>query len=391
MGYTLGMRNLAATVAARGPLALAVPAIAAAIWTSTACGEDAATFEPADDAAAPVPTSTTTGTGAPTPGAPPDAGAPRDGGDGDGGVPGATAPNLKVAFIGDTAAGADFRAVLALVRRENAQLLLVQGDLTYAGDNAADWFPVVDDGINKAHPGSKALVTIPYFVARGNHDVDWGNLGRGLRDRMAEWGVTAEDNDPTLRNYSVVYKGLKMVFVDEVETEAPTRAEYVTERLENDPHLWKICSWHKNMRNSNVGPKADEMGWDIYERCRRHGAIVAQGHSHTYSRSKTLVADQALTVDPACADPFSLCVGPGKHFFFDSSLGGVDTRPLNATVANRPHFASKYTGNYGALFVEFHVDGDPRKARGYFKTVGDVVVDPPASSGRTTFDVTLTP
>lgn len=386
------MRSFAATLASRGPLALAVPALAAAVWTSTACGEDTASFDPeADAGAATEPTRPANESGAPPVPSPVDAATGDAAAEGGPAVPGATEPNLKVAFIGDTAAGADFRAVLALVRRENAQLLLVQGDLTYAGDNAADWFPVIDDGINKAHPGSSALVTIPYFVARGNHDVDWGNLGSGLRDRMAEWGVRAEDNDPTLRNYSVVYKGLKMVFVDEVETEAPTRAEYVSERLENDPHLWKICSWHKNMRNSNVGPKTDEMGWDIYERCRRAGAIVAQGHSHTYSRSKTLTADQALTVDPACSDPFSVCVGPGKHFFFDSSLGGVDTRPLNATVANRPHFAAKYTGNYGALFVEFHVDGNPRKARGYFKTVGDVVVDPPASSGRTTFDITLAP
>jgi hypothetical protein len=30
---------------------------------------------------------------------------------------------------------------------------------------------------------------------------------------------------------------------------------------------------------------------------------------------------------------------------------------------------------FGALFIDFHVDGDPRKARAYFKTVSGAVID----------------
>jgi hypothetical protein len=30
---------------------------------------------------------------------------------------------------------------------------------------------------------------------------------------------------------------------------------------------------------------------------------------------------------------------------------------------------------YGALFIEFHVDGDPSKARGYFKNIDGEVID----------------
>ena len=115
---------------------------------------------------------------------------------------------------------------------------------------------------------------------------------------------------------------------------------------------------------SNAGPKNDEMGWAIYESCRAGGAFVAQGHSHTYSRSKTFSNTTTQTVDATCPDPFSLCVGAGKHFFFDSSLGGHDARSLDRAVARRPYWASTYTGAFGALFIEFHVDGDPRKARG---------------------------
>ena len=38
------------------------------------------------------------------------------------------------------------------------------------------------------------------------------------------------------------------------------------------------------------------------------------------------------------------------------------------------------TGSFGALFIDFNVDGDPKKARGQFKTIAGTVIDPPAPS-----------
>jgi hypothetical protein len=368
---------------------VAIAVVVAGVWAISACSNDASST-PNDQASSSGGSSGGSSSGGSSGTASSSGTTETDGGTSSGTVPGATEPNLKIAFIGDTAAGSDFKSVLALIRQEKAAAVFIQGDLTYGGDNAADWFPAIDNEINKEWTGSTAPVTIPYFVSRGNHDSDWGNLGSGLKARMAKWAVPLDTDDPTKINYSVVFKGLKVVMVAPDETSPVNRNTYVDQRLTDDKHIWKICSWHKNQRASNVGPKSDEMGWAIYETCRKHGAIVAQGHSHTYSRSKTLTADATQTVDPACSDPFALCVGPNKHFWFDSSLGGVDTRSLD-NVASRPYWASTYTGNYGALFIEFNVDGDARKARGYFKTVGGVVIDPPAASGKTSFTITASP
>src|SRR5690242_20111990 len=63
-----------------------------------------------------------------------------------------TEPNLKVAFIADTSTGGDFHDVLALVRREGADLVMVQGDLTYSGDSAGEWLTAIDNEINQAAP-----------------------------------------------------------------------------------------------------------------------------------------------------------------------------------------------------------------------------------------------
>lgn len=319
-----------------------------------------------------------------------DSGTPDSGTQDAGGSTGtSTDANLKVAFIGDTATGTSFKSVLDLIKREGADMVMVQGDLGYSGATSTDWFPVIDNAINASWPGSTATVTIPYFMARGNHDTDWANYSSGLSARMAKWGITPESS-PSAGNYSVVHRGLKMVMATESETN-PTRTDFVNQRLTGDTHTWKICSWHKDQRATNVGPKSDEMGWQIYENCRNHGAIVAQGHSHTYSRSKTITNDTAQTVDATCSDPFNLCVSPGRHIFLDSSLGGVDTRTLDATVSAKSYWASTYSSSFGALFVEFNVDGDPNKARGYFKNVGGTIIDPPASSGKTSFVIQRTP
>lgn len=292
-----------------------------------------------------------------------------------------TEPNLKVAFIGDTGTGDGFRQVLQLIKREGADLVMVQGDLNYAFlGSAGPWFSVMD----------RELGTTPYFAAKGNHDVNWRDYGAGLESRLHGWGIPTENGTPSAKNYSLNYKGLAIVMVSDDET-SPSRADYIKSRLAADTHAWKICSWHKNMRASNIGPKDDEMGWAAYENCRAYGAIVAQGHSHTYSRSRTLVNDTTQTVDPSCNNPFDLCVGPGRHFFFDSSVGGYDLRPPTTSIASKPYWGASYTSAYGALFLEFNVDGDANKARGYFKTITDAVVDPPASSGRSSFTVTRTP
>lgn len=370
--------------------------LVAGVWTVSACVDEGAATDPGASTSSSGSTTTggssgdvtsssggssgsTTSSGGSSGGSSGDASNPND--------PNATPPNFKVAFIGDTDVGQDFKDVLALIKREGAKAVVIQGDIEYGGNTAPDFFPVIDAELQAG------ATKIPYFISRGNHDDDWTaatGLGTGLETRLTQWGITPESNKPTENNYALTYQGLKMVFVHESTTTNPTRQDYVKAQLANDKHYWKICSWHKNQRNSNIGPKSDEMGWEIYENCRAAGAIVAQGHSHTYSRSKTLTADQALTVDPACNDPFALCVGPGKHFFFDSSVGGVDLRTINGTIAAMPHWASTYAANFGALFIEFNVDGDPKKAKGYFKNVDNQVIDPPASSGKTSFTITST-
>src|SRR3989442_795272 len=304
-------------------------------------------------------------------------------------------PNLKVAFIGDSGNGSDFRRVLQLIKAEGAHMVLHQGDFDYA-DNARRFFATIDSILGD---------DFPYFASVGNHDAgSWrqdcsrrdGCYAKFLKTRMARIGVTPDDPDLDDQMYSVTYRGLKLVFVGERGASAGDNiyARYIQDQLATDNHVWKICSWHKNQRAMQVGGKADEMGWRVYETCKDHGAIIATAHEHSYHRTRTLTSMQHQIVDASCSSPNNLCIAqgsPGKSFVFVSGLGGRDVKdqerclPATFPYGCNGEWGTIYTRTQvamsGALFIVFNIDGDPTKAQGYFKNINGQVAD--------TFDITV--
>jgi predicted phosphodiesterase len=283
--------------------------------------------------------------------------------------------NLRVAFIGDSANGNDFEDVLALVKAENADFLIHEGDFDY-GSNPTAFFQTVDGTMGADYP---------YFAAVGNHDEpQWEGYAQHLKAHLDANGVTLDDPDMLDQKYAFEYMGLKLVFVGENGQNAEF-ASFIDEQLTNDQHIWRICNWHKNQKKMQVGDKSDEMGWDVYDNCRKQGAIIITGHEHSYERTKTLTSMQNQTVDSSCSDPSSLCVGPNRTFAVVSGLGGNSVRdqtqclPTTYPYGCKQEWAFIYTSNqnatFGALFIDFYVDGNPKKAHGYFKNVDNQIVD----------------
>lgn len=322
--------------------------------------------------------------------------------DPDGVGPITTEPNLKVAFIADTGMGTDFAAVLNMIEAEGADIVLQQGDFDYA-DDPGGFFGALNSALGP---------TFPYLASVGNHDIaSWpegcsdpdGCYATLFKQRMVATGITPDDPNLNDDMYSTDFRGLGMVFVGQTTSAAgdcPSNpngyACYIRNQLQSDRHIWRICSWHKNQAEMNIGVKPDEMGWAVYNNCVDLGAIIATGHEHNYSRSKTLTDPENQAVDllqhplvgGVPSNPNSLRVMPGASFAFVSGLGGRSmTSQARCLPAAYPYGCNKewggiytlsQTGNqsrYGALFIEFNVDGDPYKARGYFKTTAGAVID----------------
>jgi len=139
------------------------------------------------------------------------------------------------------------------------------------------------------------------------------------------------------------------------------------------------------MNAMQIGTKPDETGWEVYEECRKGGAIIATGHKHIYERTKTLVSIENQIVDSEWSDPNNVRVTHGASFVFVSGLGGKGIgNQYHCLSATYPYgcqgeWASIYTSdqeaNFGALFCSFYVDDQPNKAHCYFKDINGNVPD----------------
>jgi len=187
------------------------------------------------------------------------------------------------------------------------------------------------------------------------------------------------------------YRGLELV-VSGVGSTGSDHEWYLERTLVRPGALVRLCVWHKNQHDMQVGGKTDEVGWGAYQICARHGAPIITAHEHSYSRTFALTAiGDRMLGHGATGLADSLRLGADRSFVVVTGLGGHSTRTRTLDHAMDTWWASIYANNFqmmngqmtgtepsiqfGALFIDFHVDGDPRKARAYFKTTSDQIVD----------------
>ena len=277
---------------------------------------------------------------------------------------------VRIAFIADQGYGELPRAVLRLIREEGVDAVLHQGDFDY-GHDPQGWMAMIDEELGQ---------NFPYFTSVGNHDIErgaWGEEG-GYRARLEErasrlgytWtGIYGERASLSFEGIRILF-GAPGIFAG---TDNSTYADYFAEELATDTAPWRICSWHKNQKNMQVGGQLDEVGYAVYEACREGGAIIATGHEHTYSRTH-LLSDVSEHIVASRSD--TLEIAEGRTFVFVSAMGGRSNR-----IQRREGdwWASIYTATQGArsgaLFASFNVEADPSLAHLYFKNVDGQIID----------------
>ena len=265
----------------------------------------------------------------------------------------------------------------------------------------------------------------PYFISMGNHEngdvlSHWTQESnssgyRGyrefLRDRVNCHGI-ALDNDANPNNdgtrSSFAYQNLFVALMAPGEsctmdcggTDAE-KIDYIRRKMGGNQYLWDIGAWHKLMDALQVGDKGDSHSYDTYDEVRKAGGIIATAHEHSYERTWVLDSFSSCsphtnttsscsvvdTVDPLTIKPDEDGL-PGQTFAFVSGAGGKSLQPQLRCADNPTNGAYNYPYGcngewasimteedfggstvFGAFFIEFNIDGDPRKARAYFKTV----------------------
>jgi len=285
-----------------------------------------------------------------------------------------TDPNLKVAFISDGGFTSSTRAVLQLIKSEGADMVIHSGDFDYE-NNPTGW-----DSLITSVLGSN----FPYFASVGDGDLEaWPGYQKKLGERLGRVKGATLTGDLGVRS-ACTYRGLFFI-LSGVGTLGSNHEGFIHDQLNRDRHIWKVCSWHKNQEAMQVGGKTDEVGWPVYEEGIREGAIIATGHEHSYARTRTLTNAEHQTVDPVYTRADTVCVGSGRSFVIQCGLGGRSIRrqrrclPASYPYGCNGEWADIYTrdqnADFGALFIVFSANGDPNRARGYFKNILGVTVD----------------
>ena len=287
---------------------------------------------------------------------------------------------FRVAFIGDQGYTPASFSVLELIKDEGTQMVLHQGDLDY-DDDPDKWNRMITNVLGD---------DFPYFAVIGEHDgASWyeGSIWDGYQDKLYD-RLEKNPEITCVGNLGVKsacsYKGLFFILVSP-GAKGSDHASFIENQLTNNGSVWSICSWAKNMNEMQLGSKADQTGWEVYNACKNGGAIIATGHEHSYHRTKTLIDIENQIVDPQWPKPDNLRVKEGSTFVFVSGLGGHSIRdqdrclPTSYPYGCNHEWASVYTSdqsaNFGALFCVFNTGGQSNKAYCYFKNIDGEIVD----------------
>ncbi|MCX4241376.1 metallophosphoesterase [Paraliomyxa miuraensis] len=296
-----------------------------------------------------------------------------------------TQEGLRVAFIGDQGNGEDSVAVRELIESEGADFVLIAGDFDYEDD------PNLWEEENVEGFGSD----YPIFAVVGNHDkAEFDGYQEKLVERLQHaLADGAACTGEIGGNSACTYRGLFMAMsgVDVTDGQAESE-DHLRAELEANDAIWSICLWHKNQTDMQLGSKTNDAGWGVYQACQDEGAIIITGHEHTYSRTLTLTNLGNGDDGHGATGVFDLVtVGEGSTFVSVVGTGGRGLRDYEADKHDDDTWwASFYTSNLckmnggviddcdespGALFIDFYVDGDPYKARGYVKTINGTIMD----------------
>lgn len=285
-------------------------------------------------------------------------------GGGGGGETGGTGEGVKIAFVGDTGAGSNFQNVLNLIKAEKAQLTILAGDTSYSSSRDNTWDAMVRNTLGSADP---------VIVIAGNHDYADSNFStvRSLGQSRLSKATNVQCSGSYAEKMTCRFKNV--YFVLSAVGSSGSRSDhesFIANSLQNAPAgAWRVCAWHKNQQNMQVGGKSDEVGWTAYETCRQNGAIIATGHEHSYSRTH-LLSDMSDRTISSTSSTFT--VREGRTFAFVSGLGGIDIRDQER---GGNWWAKIYTSTqgatYGAMFGTFYSD----RAEFYFKNIKGQVID----------------
>ena len=257
-----------------------------------------------------------------------------------------TFEEIRVAFIGDQG-GSKFlsndKAVIKLIKNENVELVIHQGDLGFEPASPDEWDKMITENL-----GSDFV----YLVSEGHHDQEsWDDYQPYLKER-----IERNSNIECKGNLGVKsicnYKDINVALIAPGEYTSDSDFDlYVEKELNKNESYWKICSMHNELHAMEAERKPGKTGMEVFEACKNAGAIIATGHDHLYSRTGNIIefiSSETRIADPESPELNKLKISKGSTFMFTSGLGGS---PITNHNNDWPvNYSAKQNATYGGLF-----------------------------------------
>ncbi|CAF0968311.1 unnamed protein product [Didymodactylos carnosus] len=274
--------------------------------------------------------------------------------------------NLTIAYVADTSLWKEASLLYNLIRSESQiDALVVSGDLDYVDQ------PLAREHLLTKYFGSK----FPIFSCAGNHDHNfWPKYQQTILDRWKRSGIHHKCSGIIGVAHMCTYKGLIIIQIAPGIFEKYRFYDY-SQYLENQLNLyhsqWKICSWHKNQHNMQLGNKQDETGYDVYNTCLKHGAMIITGHEHSYSRTY-LMKGLHDPIEVLSRNSTYIQLSNGSSVVIVNGLGGFSVSGYtNNSIA--PYWASvnhaNINGHASALICKYNFNGNMKQALCYLKDI----------------------
>ena len=264
---------------------------------------------------------------------------------------------LRVAYVSDQGMSNGTNLVMQQIAAFKPDLVIQNGDFDYQ-DDPKGWMKMID---------SHLPVSVPFLAVIGNHDVkEYQEYQRRLVKRLKKGGFL----DSCFGAIGIVYfcniYGMLVTFshagtigsgFDDLQE---SLMESYMDLVKSEPAAikWRVCSFHKVMHDYQAGKKPDESGYEIYETCRKFGAMIVNGHEHSYSRTRNMLDYPGHVFDES-GDPDQMQLRPGINFAVITGMGGFGRNPATEEARSNKWWAKIVAPDYeenvldGALYCVY--------------------------------------
>jgi len=288
--------------------------------------------------------------------------------------------NFTVAFAGDQGVTANTRRNMALVRQEGADLFIVGGDLIYDDDSPVEWFGQLTQSMGR---------DFPLTVALGNHETyRTRDFQQHIKQAMRSSGLDQYCSGEVGVDMTCGYRGFVWYTSSVPDIEPRSGFSLPSELFQSV--TWKLCSWHRshwflNPEDGQGGTtNTNGMPYSAFADCAREGALIANGHIHSYWRTWVLTD---FTPDDYTVlyqnDSSSLVVGLNKTVILGNGVAGEGIGACCTRPDCLAWFSSILCSNYpaadpcgfGTTFCKFNLNGQANEAYCYFKQIDGRIRD----------------